>query len=121
MFADRLRYFLEQDKISPIEFAEKMEVQRSGISHLLSGRNNPSMDFLARFAIKFPHVSIKWLITGEGNLYNNFVETIETSKDPPTNATERTLPKNNLSNTKKLKSVLYVYDDNSFEEFKPTN
>ena len=41
---DRLKQFLTMEGLSPARFAEVMGIQRSGISHLLAGRNKPSFD-----------------------------------------------------------------------------
>lgn len=51
------------------KFAELMEVQPSGISHILSGRNNPGYDFIERLLIRFPDISPDWLLLGHGDMY----------------------------------------------------
>lgn len=48
-------------------FAERIGVQRSSISHLLSGRNKPSLDFVLKVLREFPEVSLYWLLNGTGN------------------------------------------------------
>lgn len=65
---DRLNRFLEHEKLSPAKFAELIDVQRSSISHLLSGRNNPSFDFIQRMLRVFPYLNAEWLILGEGEM-----------------------------------------------------
>ncbi|MFZ5939978.1 MAG: helix-turn-helix domain-containing protein [Bacteroidota bacterium] len=65
---DRLNRFLEHEKLSPARFAELIDVQRSSISHLLSGRNNPSFDFIQRMLRVFPYLNAEWLILGEGEM-----------------------------------------------------
>lgn len=47
------------------QFAEAIGIQRSGLSHILSGRNQPSLDFIKKLIHRFPDVDIYWLITGE--------------------------------------------------------
>jgi transcriptional regulator with XRE-family HTH domain len=61
---DRFKLFLEQLHLSPSEFADKIGVQRSSVSHVLSGRNKPSIDFLEKILIVFPDIDTTWLITG---------------------------------------------------------
>lgn len=52
--------------LSPGKLASMIGVQRSGISHILSGRNKPSLDFIEKFLKAFPAVNAEWLITGKG-------------------------------------------------------
>ncbi len=66
---ERLQQFLSMENISPSKFAEILGIQRSGISHILSGRNNPSFDFIQRMLANFPNLNAQWLITGRGKPY----------------------------------------------------
>jgi len=65
---DRIETIIKRSGLSPSKFADKLGVQRSGISHILSGRNNPSLDFLEKVLINFPDISGDWLIIGKGNM-----------------------------------------------------
>jgi transcriptional regulator with XRE-family HTH domain len=62
---DRFKQVLEQLKLTPSEFADRIGVQRSNISHVLSGRNKPGIDFLEKMLNSFPEVDVAWLITGK--------------------------------------------------------
>ena len=53
--------------LSASVFADKMGVQRSGLSHLMSGRNKPSLDFVMKIIENFPEVDFYWLLNGKGN------------------------------------------------------
>ena len=68
---DRLQQFLTMENLSPAHFAEKLGIQRSGVSHLLSGRNKPSFEFLQRMMNAFPDVNYEWLILGKGRPYKS--------------------------------------------------
>ena len=57
--------------LTPIQFAEIIGVQRSSISHFLSGRNNPSLDVMRKILTSFPDISGDWLVTGEGPMLKN--------------------------------------------------
>ena len=70
----RLQQFLELENLTPARLADIMGIQRSGLSHILSGRNKPSFDFLHKLLIKFPHINGDWLMTGRGKAYNDFGE-----------------------------------------------
>ncbi len=66
-FSKRLKKVLEYYQLSASSFAEKIQVQRSSISHLLSGRNKPSLDFVLKVLKEFKEVELYWLLNGEGN------------------------------------------------------
>jgi transcriptional regulator with XRE-family HTH domain len=66
---DRLVAFLQAEQLTPAKFADIMNIQRSGVSHLLSGRNKPGYDFFDKFLRKFPTINIEWLISGRGKMY----------------------------------------------------
>ena len=63
---DRILKFLESEKISPAEFADKIGVQRSSMSHILNGRNYPSAAFIQKMLQSFPEVNSRWLLIGDG-------------------------------------------------------
>lgn len=70
---DRLVQFLKTEGISPTRFAERIGVQRSSISHILSGRNKPSYDFIIKILDSFPALNPDWLLRGKGLMYKNEV------------------------------------------------
>ena len=66
-FIKRLEILLEFYSLSASVFADKMGVQRSGLSHLMSGRNKPSLDFVMKIVENFPEVDLYWLLNGTGS------------------------------------------------------
>jgi len=70
-FNDRITKVIEFSELSPAEFAEEIGVQRSSISHIISGRNKPSLDFITKIKSKFPDIEWNWLITGTGKMLIN--------------------------------------------------
>lgn len=74
---DRLQQFLQLEQLTPARLSDIIGVQRSGLSHILSGRNKPGFDFILRLLIKFPTLSADWLITGKGKMYKEQKETRE--------------------------------------------
>ena len=52
--------------MSPSFFADAIGVQRSSISHILSGRNKPSLDFVLKVIEVFPEVDLYWILNGQG-------------------------------------------------------
>lgn len=68
---ERLKQFLAMENLSPAKFAEVMGIQRSGISHLLAGRNNPSFEFIQKMMTAYPDINYEWLILGKGRPYKS--------------------------------------------------
>lgn len=66
-FIKRIEFLLEYYNVSASAFADKLGIQRSGLSHLLSGRNKPSLDFILKVIETFPEVDIYWLLNGKGS------------------------------------------------------
>ncbi|MCW3787851.1 helix-turn-helix domain-containing protein [Plebeiibacterium sediminum] len=78
----RLQTLLTSEKITSSRFADIIGVNRSSISHILSGRNNPSLDILQKVLTKFPHINPDWLLLGQGNMLRNKTEEKQTLKQP---------------------------------------
>jgi transcriptional regulator with XRE-family HTH domain len=66
---DRIHLILKTKNISASKFADEIGVQRSAISHILSGRNNPSLDFIQKILMRFPDINSDWILTGKGSMY----------------------------------------------------
>lgn len=68
---NRLQQFLNAEQLSPARLSDIIGIQRSGMSHILSGRNKPSFDFIQKLLLKFPALNSEWLITGKGKMYKD--------------------------------------------------
>jgi len=68
---ERILAFLQSENKSYAQFAEEIGVQPSGISHILSGRNNPSLDFVIKMLQKYTSLSSEWLLFGTGTMYKS--------------------------------------------------
>ena len=66
-FGNRLQKILDFYNISATELSNQISFNRSTISHLLSGRNKPSLDFVMKVLQKFPEVELYWLLNGKGS------------------------------------------------------
>ena len=66
-FIKRLQKVIDYYGESASSFAEKIGVQRSSISHILSGRNKPSLEFVLKILSSFPEVELYWLLNGKGD------------------------------------------------------
>ena len=70
-FIKRLEIILDYYSLNASAFADKIGVQRSSLSHLLSGRNKPSLDFILKILEVFPDVDLYWILNGKGNFPKN--------------------------------------------------
>lgn len=70
-FIKRLEQLFDYYGLSASSFADKIQVQRSTISHLLAGRNKPSLDFILKVVEYFPEVDVLWLLNGIGTFPKN--------------------------------------------------
>ena len=70
-FIKRLELIFDYYSISSSSFADKIGVQRSSLSHLLSGRNKPSLDLILKIISVYPEVDLYWILNGKGNFPKN--------------------------------------------------
>lgn len=63
---DRIAHIIRAKNLTAAEFAVRLGIQPSNVSHLLSGRNNPSLDFVKKLKETFPEYNLDWLIFGSG-------------------------------------------------------
>lgn len=110
-FIRRLEKILNYYGLSASVFADKIEVQRSTISHLLSGRNKPSLDFVLKVVKSFPEVNLYWLLNGKGKFPSVQKETVL----PYTTETEASAKYD--AKSKSIKKIIIFYEDGSFESF----
>ncbi len=68
---NRINLLLQAKNITARQFAEEIGIQPSGMSHILSGRNNPSLDFVMKVVRRYPEIDINWLMFGKGEMYES--------------------------------------------------
>ena len=131
-FANRIQKIMEFYDISAATFAETIDVGRSSISHILSGRNKPSLDFVMKVVQTYPEVELYWLLNGKGS----FPPANE--KKPETRAEEKKAMESGQlkefqsitphqdseklkfmqsDGTKKIRKIILLYEDGGFEAF----
>lgn len=64
----RFQKWLDYNDINSNKLAENINVSRATISHIMSGRNKPSVDFLHKILNKYPDLNLNWLVTGNGSM-----------------------------------------------------
>lgn len=112
------------------QFADEIGVQRSSISHILSGRNKPSLEFIQKVINRFPKVDSTWLINGKTNISsipkieakaveNQKVNTpiLEIKEEVESKQSSQSNPPEGLPSSKRIKKIVAFYDDGTFEEF----
>lgn len=80
LFSERLLQIFEYYSLSSTQFADKIGVQRSTLSHLLSNRNKPSLDFLLKIIEHFPELNLYWLADGSKQMFSQNNETDQNFK-----------------------------------------
>jgi transcriptional regulator with XRE-family HTH domain len=89
---DRISLLIKAKNLSAAQFADEIGVQRSSISHLMSGRNKPSLDLIQKTLQRFPEISSEWLLFGKGEMVRELnlfdaqarAEVMPVVADPPT-------------------------------------
>lgn len=146
---NRIRDLIQDKNLSPSHFADEIGVQRSSISHILSGRNRPSLEIVQKIVRRFPDLSYEWLLddamtsaaaparknhSGEGGGVVARTERREINagkpekKAPRARGAVKTLRLSEESNptdekekkTRVVKITLF-YEDNTFQEFEPNS
>lgn len=79
---DRIRLLLETQNLTASQFAARIDVQRSSVSHIMSGRNKASLDFVQKILKSFPEISPDWLINGEGPMLRKADESFPKASQP---------------------------------------
>ena len=105
---------MEHHQLTASNFADTVEVQRSSISHILSGRNKPSLDFVLKVTSKFPDVDIYWLLNGKGTYPKNIKSTTPT---PSSVSRISNSIQDSSSEGKKIQRIVVFYNDGTFEEY----
>lgn len=110
-FTKRLQKVIDFYGESASSFAEKIGVQRSSISHILSGRNKPSLDFIMKVFTSYPEVELYWLLNGKGIFPTQQNENPKIEK----NTTQKDAKENK---DKIIDRIVIFYKDGSFKSFK---
>lgn len=140
---DRLAHILRAKNLTATQFAEMMEIQPSNVSHLLNGRNKPSLDFLIKLKEVFPEYSFDWIIMGKKPItinepnpvdFGNGNMIFEDVEDDTANEAEsvdeiidvRLHDNNNQIDNQvigieknAMEKIIFVYSDKTFEIIKP--
>lgn len=131
----RIQKLIGAENLSPTKFADVIGVQRSAISHILSGRNKPSFDLIQRILTKFPRVSSEWLLMGRGEMYKTTIQQrlfdVDLKPNEIKNEVKQPVIQENITNISATKEpqirvnessierIIIFYNDKSFKEYFP--
>ena len=116
-FTNRLQKVMDYYAESASSFAEKIGVQRSSISHILSGRNKPSLDFVLKVLSSFPEVELYWLMNGRGEFPSENKKRGDLSNKDSKVLSEAKIPQIVNSSNKSIERIVIFYKDGSFQNF----
>ena len=98
---DRIAHIMRAKNLKATDFAALLGIQPSGVSHILAGRNNPSLEFVKRIKETFPEYNLDWIIFGKGPM---------TTSEPYRNAFNEAQPKN-AENAPQPQESATLFDD----------
>jgi len=97
-FVEKLKIIIDNEGLTASKFSEKIGVQRSSVSHILSGRNKPSLDFVLKLCDYYNDIDLDWLLKG-------------ISSPNPINH------KKNRNKTSSINKIVLFFEDGTFETF----
>ncbi|NQX82795.1 MAG: helix-turn-helix transcriptional regulator [Flavobacteriaceae bacterium] len=125
-FNDRLKLIISNSNLTASAFADKINIQPSSISHVLSGRNKPSLEFIQKIISNFDNVNYDWLIDGKGE-FNNVKSTLFDNIEPTIikdNTPKTEIPKEEPqietkkdTDSNKVVKIVFFHQDGSFKEY----
>ena len=109
----RIKKIIADNNLTNSEFAEKIGIPKSSVTHLLSERNNPSLDIIVKISEAFENISLDYLIFGQ--------ESVRKSTSEPPNTLFNDLKEDTLEDSVKnsnnnIKSIILIYENNKFEQ-----
>nr|WP_297788039.1 helix-turn-helix transcriptional regulator [uncultured Allomuricauda sp.] len=120
----RIETIITHLELSVSAFADEIGVQRSSISHLLSGRNKPSLDFVMKLVDTYPQVDLYWLLKGEGNFpkmpednQNKIAESELNDEEKNITSVKHGYPIQKKSDSKEPYKIVLFYEDGTFKTF----
>lgn len=139
----RIEKIIRDEGISTSKFADEIGVQRSGISHILSGRNNPSLELIQKILSRFRNINAEWLINGRGDAYKTGIKQQSFFTETEENTLQENLAEIKINeeivsepaeikqnensqmtvsqpiDSKKIDRIIVFYNDRSFSEYHP--
>ena len=109
---ERLKLFMDSYNLSAADLADEIDVQRSGISHLLSGRNNPSLSFITKLLEHYSELSPDWLLFDKGSMIRGDLKEKKQENNPPGDLFQEIERKSEKETHPKMEQILENEDNN---------
>ncbi len=123
--------------LTSTRFADYIGVNRPIISHILSGRNKPSLEIIQKIVSKFPELGYNWIADEESidmeivdqivknkdfnALFSSFYSSRESNENKLLdNDTEIANSQASKNGQKTIQKILVFYTDNTFSQFDPS-
>ena len=123
---DRLKEFMDKQGINAQELSERIGVQPSSVSHILTGRNKPSLDFLEKVLETFPDIDLKYLITGYKQVITKEIERnselqikAEITEEDRYKEDEKEPVVTNVTNGNEVVEIVKFFKNGTFELYRP--
>lgn len=140
---------MENENLTPAKFADRLQINRAVVSHILNGRNNPSLDVVTKILGEMDYINPEWLLNGTGNIYKDGVDVEAIPKEPdlfthtPSNRDDSSTQEQNAKENnvkalsksyqtdnnqniiqeknfdRKISQIIIYYNDNTFETLIP--
>jgi transcriptional regulator with XRE-family HTH domain len=106
LIISRIKKLIDDNKLTPSSFAKKIGSKRANVSHILSGRNKPSLNFLIKIVNSFDDITLDWFIVNEVDLLDEYKVRVDLNAS------------NDGDKTIKIKSIVHFYENGTFRLFK---
>ena len=120
-FIARIQKIMNYYSLTASALADQLAVLRSSISHLLSERNKPSLDFVLKIVNKYPEIDLYWLLYGKGTFpkeeVQNPKESIPNEIIFPPSLEEKSYVKQEILEEKEIQKIVFFYKDKTFDIF----
>ena len=133
---EKLLSLMRSEGLTSSRLAELLGIQPSGISHILSGRNKPSFDFVQKILRRFPTINPDWLLLDQGPMYRDTADSAAAANSPatqpdntrqivdgphtPATPTEVVSAVTDVQKHGNVKRIIVLYDDHTFESYNPS-
>lgn len=140
---ERIIKIMECERMVQAQFASAIGIQRAAMSHIISGRNNPSLDVMTKILHRYPQINPDWLLLGKGEMLRDNTPAMEPAdniaKIPPQiqvvpegyqelpfqesrkelDNSEKTWAVSVEKSSKTVSKIMVFYSDNTYDTFVP--
>ena len=109
LIVSRIKKLMDENKLTPSSFAKKIESKRANVSHILSGRNKPSLNFLIKIVNSFDGISLDWFVNDKVKSSEEYEESFNLKKN------------DKEDDAREIKTIVHFYENGTFRLFKKSN